>query len=54
MIGNGSVKHEQKMKVVEYLLTKDIDYRKVPIPESAVEHAKKLYPDKWEEYLEKY
>jgi len=49
-----SDKYEQKMKVVEYLLKQGIDYRKLPIPEYAIEQAKKMYPNTWEDYLKKY
>ena len=49
-----SKEYQQKMEVVEFLKQKGIDYRKVPIPEYSKSQAKKMYPDNWKEYLEKY
>jgi len=49
-----SKSYGQKMEVVNFLLKNGIDYRKVPIPKYAVRRAKKLYPETWKEYLEKY
>ncbi len=49
-----STKYQDKMKVVEFLKSKGIDYRKVPIPEYVIKEAQKLYPNNWQEYLEKY
>ncbi len=49
-----SEEHKHKMKIVDFLRKKGIDYRQVPIPEYVVEEAKKMYPDGWQEYLQKY
>ncbi|MNT02471.1 Ankyrin repeats (3 copies) [compost metagenome] len=49
-----SKKYQQKMEVVAFLKQKDIDYRKIPIPDFVIEKAKKMYPNSWQEYLDKY
>ncbi len=49
-----SEKYQQKMKVVRFLEEHDIDYRSIPIPESAIEQAKQLYPSNWQNYLDSY
>ena len=48
------IKYKQKMEVVNFLMTKGIDYRSAPIPAYAKEQAQKMYPNNWSEYLEKY
>lgn len=50
----GSREHVLKMAVVDFLKTKGIDYRKIPIPDFVVQEAKTDYPGNWQEYLEKY
>lgn len=49
-----SKEYEYKMKIVNFLKEKGIDYRNLPIPEYVVKEAKKVYPKNWREYLEKY
>jgi hypothetical protein len=49
-----SIKYEDKMKVVSFLLDQGVDYRRVPIPDYAIQQAKKLYPQTWREYLDHY
>lgn len=49
-----SEKHLWKMKIVDFLLLKGIDYRKVTIPDFVVKKVKEIYPENWKEYLEKY
>lgn len=49
-----SEQYKKKMKVVEFLKQKGIDYRATPIPENMVEKAKRMYPNSWQEYLKKY
>jgi len=46
--------YKQKMAIVEFLKAKGIDYKRLPIPEYALEEAKKRYPKNWKGYLEKY
>jgi ankyrin repeat protein len=43
-----------KMKIIELLKSKGIEYKKVEIPDFIVERAKKLYPNSWQDYLSKY
>lgn len=47
-------RYKYKMKVVDFLESKGIDYRSVPIPESVKTRIKERHPRKWKEYLEKY
>jgi|JI8StandDraft_1071087.scaffolds.fasta_scaffold12028_4 ankyrin repeat protein len=49
-----SKEYTQKMKVVDFLTKKGINYRATPIPPYAYIEAKRRYPDTWKEYLEKY
>lgn len=49
-----SKEYEEKMKVVDFLKEKGIDYRNTKIPDYAINQAKKWYPENWEEYLSKY
>jgi ankyrin repeat protein len=50
----GSEEHNAKMEVVTFLKTKNVDYRKTPIPDFVMKNAKEEYPGNWQEYLEKY
>ncbi len=49
-----SKKYKDKMLVVDFLKQKGIDYRKLPVPDKVVKDAKELYPQTWQDYLEKY
>ena len=49
-----SPQYQYKLKVIEFLKTKGLDYTKEPIPEETLENIKRTYPDNWEEYLNKY
>lgn len=49
-----TTKHFYKEKVIEFLKEHNIDYRKSPIPPYTLERIKKLYPNSWQEYIEKY
>ena len=49
-----SKRYRQKMEIVDFLKQQGIDYRQLPIPEYAKSQAKKMYPNNWEEFLEKY
>ena len=46
--------YEEKMKVVDFLQKHSIYYHKTPIPEFTLQRIKELYPDTWQEYIEKY
>lgn len=50
----GSDEYKQKMKVVEFLREKGIDYKKTKIPTDVLTQIKKEYPDTWEDYIQKY
>ncbi len=49
-----SKKYKDKMAVANFLEQKGVEYRKLPIPKKVIERAKNLYPNNWQEYLEKY
>jgi len=46
--------HKKKMKIVEFLRSKGIEYNDSPIPEYIKEKAQKKYPFSWKDYLKKY
>lgn len=46
--------YQYKMKIIEFLKTKGLDYDKEPIPDFVLKDIKKRYPDSWEEYVKKY
>lgn len=46
--------YNYKMKIVDFLKSKGIDYRASPIPEYIKKKAQEEYPNRWNEYLEKY
>lgn len=46
--------YNYKMKIVDFLKSKGIDYRASPIPEYIKKKAQENYPNSWQEYLEKY
>jgi uncharacterized protein len=46
--------YKQKMAVVDFLKQKGLDYKKAPIPGYTIKEIKRLYPNSWKEYLEKY
>lgn len=50
----GSIEHSEKMQVIDFLQRHGIDYRNTPIPEFTLQRIKELYPDSWQEYIEKY
>jgi len=50
----GSKKHMLKMQIVEEFKRQGVDYWSTEIPESRLDQIKKLYPDTWEEYIQKY
>lgn len=46
--------YKYKMKIVDFLKSKGIDYRSSPIPDYIKRKAQEEYPNSWQEYLEKY
>ena len=49
-----SREYEFKLKVIEFLKEKGLDYRETEIPEHALKLIKRKYPDTWEEYIKVY
>lgn len=49
-----SEEYDYKMKIVRLLEKKGVEYYSLPIPKSVKTKARKMYPDTWEDYLEKY
>jgi hypothetical protein len=43
-----------KMEIVEEFKRQGVDYWGTEVPKSRFEQIKKLYPDTWEEYIQKY
>lgn len=50
----GSPEYEKKIKIIEFLKEKGLDYYKTPIPDNALNQIKNKYPDSWQEYLKVY
>jgi uncharacterized protein len=46
--------YKYKMKIIDFLKSKGMDYRATPIPDYIKKKAQENYPDSWQEYLEKY
>lgn len=46
--------YKYKMKIVDFLKSKGIDYRAIPIPDYVKKKAQEEYPNNWKEYLDKY
>jgi ankyrin repeat protein len=49
-----SEQYKSKLKVIQFLKGKGLDYAKEPIPDYIRESIKKKYPKDWEEYIKKY
>ena len=49
-----STKYFYKKKVIDFLKKHNVDYRKSPIPSYTLQRIKQLYPNSWQEYIEKY
>lgn len=49
-----SEEYQKKMKIVEFLKSRGVDYRKVPIPDGILTEVKDTYPKNWKEYIQKY
>lgn len=46
--------YKYKMKIVDFLKGKGIDYRATPIPNYIKKKTQEQYPNNWKEYLDKY
>lgn len=49
-----SEKYFYKLKIIEFLKKKGLDYYNEPIPDFIIKKIKRLYPKDWQEYLQKY
>ena len=49
-----SEEYQYKLKVIDFLEKRGVDYRGVIPPKKTIEMAKRQYPDSWEEYLKVY
>jgi hypothetical protein len=49
-----SEEYQYKLKVIDFLEKRGVNYRDVIPPKKTIEMAKRQYPDSWEEYLKKY
>ena len=54
MLPLDSREYEFKLKVIEFLNEKGIDYYDTEIPEHALNLIKRKYTDEWEEYMKVY
>jgi predicted regulator of amino acid metabolism with ACT domain len=50
----GSVKHRMKMEIIEEFKRQGEDYWSITKHPKTIERIKKLYPNNWQDYLEKY
>lgn len=49
-----SIKHKQKLAIIDFLKQNGIDYKAVPIPGFVLEKIKKDHSKNWKEYIEQY
>ncbi len=49
-----SEKYFYKLKIIEFLKKNGIDYYKEPIPDFMEKEIKRLHPNDWQEYMQKY
>lgn len=49
-----SKEYKFKLKIIDFLKKKGFDYYNEPIPDFMIKKIKRLYPDDWQEYLQKY
>lgn len=49
-----SDKHDKKMEIVQEFTRQGVDYWSYKPDQNTLKHIKKLYPDNWQEYLNKY
>lgn len=54
MLPLDSREYEYKLKVIEFLKERGLDYHETEIPEHALKLIKDKYPDIWEEYIKVY
>ena len=49
-----SEEYKFKLKIIAFLKEKGLDYYKEPIPDFMIKRIKRLYPNDWQEYMQKY
>lgn len=49
-----SIEHNYKLKIIEFLKFRGLDYWSYPIPVYIIERIKETHPQDWREYLERY
>ena len=49
-----SEKYQQKLKVIDFLKSKGLDYSKEPIPQETLDEIKNKYGDNWKNYIDNY
>lgn len=49
-----SEEYKFKLKIIDFLKEKGLDYSKEPIPDFMIKRIKRLYPNDWQEYMQKY
>lgn len=49
-----SEEYKFKLKIIAFLKEKGLDYSKEPIPDFMIKRIKRLYPNDWQEYMQKY
>lgn len=54
IIDLNSEQYKAKIKAIQFLKNKGLDYKKEPIPDYIEKDIKNQYPNDWEEYLSKY
>jgi len=54
IIDLNSEQYKPKIKAIQFLKNKGLDYKKEPIPDYIEKEIKKKYPNDWKEYLSKY
>ena len=49
-----SDEYKYKLKIVNFLKKKGLDYYNEPIPDFMIKRIKRLHPNDWQEYMQKY
>ena len=49
-----SEEYKIKLKIIDFLKVNGLDYSKEPIPDFMIKRIKRLYPNDWQEYMQKY
>ena len=46
--------YQYKMKIVDFLKSRGVDYKSAPIPDYIIQEIQKKHPDNWQDYLKRY